>query len=68
MLRTAKTSPWPWLDKTKNLKNLKENLFSDFHTLYVLCAQLLVMGEISKDGTEFKNYIFIFSSEEIIKF
>ena len=23
---------------SKNLKNLKENLFSDFHTLYVLCA------------------------------
>jgi hypothetical protein len=29
---------------------------------------LLVMGEISKDGIEFKNYIFRFSSEEIIKF
>jgi len=29
---------------------------------------LLVMGEISKDGIEFKNYIFRFPEEEIIKF
>ena len=53
------------------MRQYKKFKFSDFHTLYVLCAyntMLLVMGEISKDGIEFKNYIFRFSSEEIIKF
>jgi len=38
---------------------------------FILCAyntMLLVMGDISKDGIEFKNYIFRFSSEEIINF